>query len=253
MISRKLKVALLMILLMCTNFSINNVVGAENERPIVVELFTSQGCPSCPPADKFIGELAKEEAGKILALSFHVDYWDKNGWKDPFSSPYNTGRQENYAANFKLSSLYTPQAVIDGIYYGTGSRRDEVRKNIKKARNDMENIPVKIGVNGGEINILVGSKGDEIQKISDKDDYCDIFLISFDREHVTKIYRGENIGRMIKNTNVVKGIYNVGQWNSAQLSGSIDLSQVEKSDAIALIVQEKYQGRIKGAGVYYLK
>ena len=96
------------------------------ERPIVVELFTSEGCSSCPPADKLLAELANRP--DILALSFHVDYWDRLGWKDPYSSHQATERQNRYATLLDLASVYTPQIVVDGKWQAVGSDRADIEQ-----------------------------------------------------------------------------------------------------------------------------
>src|SRR2546430_9680821 len=101
------------------------------ERPIVVELFTSEGCSSCPPADALLAELAGRP--DVLALSFHVDYWDRLGWKDPFSSPDATRRQHGYAEPFGISTGYTPQMVVDGRWQAVGSDRSEVEQALGSA------------------------------------------------------------------------------------------------------------------------
>src|SRR5260221_6446662 len=99
------------VLLVCAMFACNRAVNAQ-PRPAVVELFTSEGCSSCPPAEAYIGELAQHK--DVLALAFHVDYWDNLGWKDPFSLRLSTDRQYAYSTVLGHSSVYTPQVVIDG-------------------------------------------------------------------------------------------------------------------------------------------
>src|SRR6516164_7919120 len=114
------------------------------ERPIVVELFTSEGCSSCPPADKLLAELANRP--DVLALSFHVDYWDRLGWKDPYSSREATKRQNRYATLLDLATVYTPQIVVDGKWQAVGSDRPDVEHAIELARGNRREVPVRLAV-----------------------------------------------------------------------------------------------------------
>src|SRR5260370_2452132 len=104
------------------------------ERPLVVELFTSQGCSSCPPADALLAGLASRP--EVLALSFHVDYWDRLGWKDPFSSPEATRRQHRYAELLGTGTVYTPQIIVDGRWQAVGSDPGEVERALDAAPRD---------------------------------------------------------------------------------------------------------------------
>ena len=110
----------------------SQAVQAETRQPVVVELYTSQGCSSCPPADAFLGELARQD--DVIALSLHVDYWDDMGWKDTFASPNTTARQRAYKQVLNSRYVYTPQIVVDGRGHAVGSRRAEVRALIAEAR-----------------------------------------------------------------------------------------------------------------------
>src|SRR5712671_6375700 len=106
--------------------------AAADPRPVVVELFTSQGCSSCPPADALLGELAKK--GEVLALGFHISYWDSLGWRDPRSSKSSTERQKAYARRFSDGRVYTPQIVVDGSSEMVGSDREAVLDAVRAAR-----------------------------------------------------------------------------------------------------------------------
>src|ERR1700726_1026943 len=117
------------------------------ERPIVVELFTSEGCSSCPPADALLAELAGRP--DVLALSFHVDYWDRLGWRDPFSSPDATRRQHGYAELLGLSTVYTPQIVVDGRWQAVGSDRADVERALGAAQRSGDEVPVALAVDQG--------------------------------------------------------------------------------------------------------
>jgi hypothetical protein len=182
------------------------VASLAAERPVVVELFTSQGCSSCPPADAYLRELTKDRRD-VLALAFHVTYWDRLGWKDPFSLPAATQRQDVYGHRFGDGS-YTPEIVVDGAASMVGSDRRDVGSAIENAkRNGRTAAAVSVSKNGEQVSIQVGA-GNGSGKI---------LLIGFDREHTTAVGRGENSGRTLTEANVVRSIRSVGQWSGAAL------------------------------------
>src|SRR5690242_11593741 len=147
------------------------------QRPIVVELFTSEGCSSCPPADALLAELASRP--DVLALSFHVDYWDRLGWKDPFSSPDATRRQHGYADLLGLATVYTPQIVVDGKWQAVGSDHGEVEHALGAARRNRDEVPVGLAVEDGRAKISLGPGSDRASAA--------LLLIGFDRRHVTAV------------------------------------------------------------------
>jgi hypothetical protein len=131
-------------------------VRAGDNALTVVELFTSQGCSSCPPADEMLGELAAQP--DIQALSFHVDYWDYIGWKDLFALPGNTERQRSYAKRFGRSYVYTPQMVIDGAVESTGRNARDVLRMIESAKST-QRVPVSLGAAAdGGMKVMLGSR-----------------------------------------------------------------------------------------------
>lgn len=209
--------------------------AAEAAPVTVVELFTSQGCSSCPPADSFLAELADRPG--VLALSFHVDYWDYIGWKDPYSSQENTRRQREYARRFDLSYVYTPQIVVGGSLQTAGSNRAIVLDALRQRRSAPP-VPVpdlKRDASGGLVIGLPALEGG------------DLWLIAYDREHVTAVQRGENRGATIRNRNVVRKIVGLGSWD-----GRPDTRRVEtppgKGGGLVLLVQSPRDGRIVSAG-----
>lgn len=212
--------------------------AAGEEQPVVVELFTSQGCSSCPPADRFLGELAKRD--DVVALSVHVDYWDYIGWKDPFASPANTKRQHRYAQKLGLRYVYTPQMVIQGTDHATGSDRRAVLAKIAEARK-LDRLPVTIARSGDGVRVTVPG--------AHTTDKAAVWLALFDRQHETAIRRGENGGRTLKYHNVVRNMVRIGTWTGLPLdipTGSADMS-AEGRDGCAVIVQSLSTGRILGA------
>src|SRR5437660_11649059 len=140
------------------------------ERLIVVELFTSEACSSCPPADALLAELARRP--DVLTLSFHVDYWDRLGWKDPYSSREATDRQNRYATLLDLATVYTPQIVVDGRWQAVGSDRADVERALDLARRDRPEVPVILALDHSHARIKLGPGSDGV---------ASVLLIGFDR------------------------------------------------------------------------
>src|SRR5215472_14756494 len=158
--------------------------AGASERPIVVELFTSEGCSSCPPADALLAELAGRP--DVVALSFHVDYWDRLGWKDPFSSAAATERQQRYASLLGLATVYTPQIVVDGKWQAVGSDRAEVEHALVSARREHTELPVDLDLSQRLARIELGPAQRPISAA--------VLLVGFDRHHVSAVAHGENAG-----------------------------------------------------------
>jgi hypothetical protein len=207
-----------------------------DERPIVVELFTSEGCSSCPPADKLLAELANRP--DVLALSFHVDYWDRLGWKDPYSSREATQRQNRYARLLDLAAVYTPQIVVEGKWQAVGSDHADVEHALDLARRSHKEIPVTLALDHGRAQVKLGAAGDVAS--------ASLLLIGFDRRHVTAVKRGENGGRTLTHVDVVRGIEEIAQVKSSP--GEIEVPVRWQCDRIAAVVQAA-DGRILGVAV----
>ena len=204
------------------------------ERPIVVELFTSEGCSSCPPADALLAELAKRP--DVLALSFHVDYWDRLGWKDPYSTRAATDRQIRYAKLLALHTVYTPQIVVDGKWEAVGSDRSDVERLLERAHRDPPEVPVTLALDHGQAQITLGPGSDGVA--------ASVLLIGFDRRHVSAVRRGENSGRTLAHVDVVRGIEEIA-WPSAD---EIAVPIPWHSELIAAVVQAA-DGRVLGVAV----
>ena len=207
---------------------------------IVVELFTSQGCSSCPPADAYLHELAEMDG--VLPLSMHVDYWDYIGWKDPFAMPKVGERQREYAAHFGLRYVYTPQAVVHGIDQATGSDRRAVGRAIARLRGKHQ-VPIEL------VKTADGGMAINLPDDPTVEHRARITMVVFDREHQTAIKRGENRGRTIKYRNVVRGFRPIAQWNGR--AASVPLSARElasmQGESCVIIVQSMRTGHILGA------
>jgi hypothetical protein len=202
------------------------------DRPIVVELFTSQGCSSCPPANAYLNELARQRRD-LLPLAFHVTYWDRLGWKDPFSLEAATDRQARYGKRFGDGS-YTPEIVVDGLTSHVGSYRDEIGSAITGAKQRGETAAsIDFRNDGNRLQISIGSGSGRGK----------VLLIGFDRAHQTAIRRGENGGRTLDEANVVRSIRAVGDWNGTPLR----ISETFPEGQEAAVILEAPDGRIVGA------
>ncbi|MBV9685662.1 MAG: DUF1223 domain-containing protein [Alphaproteobacteria bacterium] len=206
------------------------------ERATVVELFTSEGCSSCPPADALLAELAARP--EVLAFSFHVDYWDRLGWKDPYSSADATRRQHGYADLLGLSTVYTPQIVVDGRWQAVGSDRAEIEEALGAARRSREEVPVALAVHQGKAHVTLGPSGDGVG--------ATLLLIGFDRRHVTAVAGGENGGRTLSHVDVVRSIEEVAQFDGRARAFEVPIRP--PCDRVAAILQAR-DGRILGVAV----
>jgi hypothetical protein len=214
-------------------------VGQANaERALtVVELFTSQGCSSCPPADHVLGELAQE--WDIIALSYHVDYWDYMGWKDVFGRPENSQRQRIYAHRMKNKNVYTPQMIINGTADVVGSRPMDVAKAVLNAKKST--MPVSVKITPVAQGLLVSAVSNGLQAGS-----YDLIAAAITPKAEVQIKRGENRGKTIRYVNVVRNFKPIGQLSNGQASLTVPAIDGAK---LAVIVQAKGQGPIVGAAL----
>jgi len=212
---------------------------------VVVELFTSQGCSSCPPADRLLGELAARD--DVIALSFHVDYWNYLGWDDPFSSVESTNRQRSYRAAFGLRYVYTPQIVIGGAAQAVGSHRGEVLRAVERLRGAKQ---VKVDVSHPDKKTAIVRIGAGETPAGP----ATVWLFAYDKSHSTDIRRGENSGVKLVNTHVVRATREIGEWTGKDLKIALPIAMmgIEKQDGCAIVVQSKDGGRIYGAAEFPL-
>ena len=208
---------------------------------VVVELYTSQSCSSCPPADKFLGELAKRK--DVLALSMHVDYWNALGWRDPWSSADVTARQRRYARSLGTRYVSTPQAIIGGAAYAVGSDRGAVSRLIEKSRRAQRTrVQPRITMpTPGRLTVtLPGGKLAAPAMV---------WFVAFDDRHTARITGGENSGATITYTNVVRALRPVGTWTGKGRSFEIDISKDLQAGFgnCAILVQAASEGPILGA------
>lgn len=218
------------------------------KRPVVVELFTSQGCYSCPPADKYLGALAKRPG--VLALSFHVDYWNYLGWRDPYSSHEATRRQRVYAWAMRRRGVYTPQMVVDGKLQGIGSYRGTIAGLIQIRQKAKDHGVEVILARADAKTLTLTVKGDQ-----GRTGKCTVWLIYFDRQHTTKIPRGENAGKTLTYYNVVREFRKIAVFKGQDMTVTLPARGAKgaRYDRAAILVQRPKGGRIVGAAVVDLK
>lgn len=208
----------------------------------VVELFTSQGCSSCPPADALLTDLAKRD--DVLALSVHVNYWDYIGWKDPYGTAAGTERQRDYARRFGLGYVYTPQMVVQGHAQMTGSDRGAVLKGITQDQS-MPHMQVEIRTDTASATAVLPAH--------DGGEAADVWAVAFDRHQSTRVERGENGGRTLNYSNVVRELKRIGTWHGQAAELALPIAEMGPGhDAVAVLVQSQSSGIILGAAVLSL-
>ena len=191
----------------------------------VVELFTSQGCSSCPPADKVIGELSKDPS--VIALSMPIDYWDYLGWKDTLADSRFSARQRAYSRVRGDREVYTPQAVVNGAVHVIGSDREAIESAIEETvRNgSVMSVPVRMAIDGHALTVSVASAGEHASR-----KHGEVWICSISRAVPIAIGRGENSGRELTYYNVVRNLLKVGDWNGAAGTWSVPLDNIARED-----------------------
>lgn len=219
---------------------------AKRSAPVVVELFTSQGCSSCPPADAFMGELIHRPG--VIALSYNVDYWDYLGWRDTLGSPVFSRRQRDYAARRGDGQVYTPQMVIDGRHHAVGSQKAAVFRAIAEAaRGDGATVPVKVSETSNEVVIdVAGAPGERLKRDST------VWVLVVAPRITVAISRGENAGNKITYSNVVRRIIPAGSWHGDAVTLKLPKADLmaDPSDFCVALLQEGGVGPIIGATLY---
>lgn len=227
----KSSVALVAVLL---GFTAAAAPSFADPRPVVVELFTSQGCSSCPPADALLGELATR-AG-ILALGFHISYWDRLGWKDPLSSEAATERQRRYARHLGDGRVYTPELVVDGTEDVVGSDRDAVLTAVRRASDAQRASEVPVHIAADRHSVAIGSGSGK----------GEVVLLRFAQRRTTQIGAGENSGRVATDYNGVETLSTLGTWDGAMREFAI--APPAPGEGVAVLVQAP-DGHMLGAAM----
>ncbi len=212
-----------------------NTAAVAQDRPVVVELFTSQGCSSCPAADALLHQLAKDK--DVIALALHVDYWDYIGWKDSFGSAVFSKRQRAYAATQGERMVYTPQMMFNGVEHVVGNRKGKVRDALKRHKALSPTVSVAAKRQGNDVVI-------DLAPLAGRGDYI-VQLVTYRAKATVNITRGENAGRTISYANVVTKWDQVGRWNGRS-SKTLKVKGAG-SEPMAVLVQAKGLGEIVGS------
>lgn len=236
--------------------SASNPASSPASRPTVVELYTSEGCSSCPPAEAQIGRLAQRP--DVIALAFHVGYWDDLGWRDRFGLPESVARQRQYAHALHLPSVYTPQLVIDGqrdLVGGggdnaiTGAIGSGVGSAIGSGSGSdarKSGVPLDLSAQDGYLTITLGAQPQPAA--------CDVLLLGLLPHASSTVTRGENAGRELREFNIVRSVRKLGDWQGEGRSFTVPLTVLAPDATGAVVlVQQHDQGPIVGAASRQLR
>nr|WP_083639391.1 DUF1223 domain-containing protein [Xaviernesmea oryzae] len=208
----------------------------------VVELFTSQGCSSCPPADAALRKLV--ESGEVIALGYHVDYWNYRGWADTLATKDNTARQYGYSRSFGKNGVYTPQAVLNGREHMNGGDLAGINRRLTEMRESRQGLDVAVTAmrRGDEIDIEVGRQESATGK-------ANVVAVYFAPQKVVTMHRGENNGRTISYMNSVRDVQTIGMWDGKATSFVLPASVLQEDDrgGVAILVQQMKDGETPGA------
>jgi hypothetical protein len=240
---------LLFITLLFTDFGRSNELTPANTSTgfAVVELFTSEGCSSCPAADETIIELSKEFSDNVYFLGYHVDYWNYLGWKDEFSSKVFTDRQHEYANEFNLNSIYTPQVVVNGKKELAGSDKSLLRQTIKDELKINPSITIELKAAKKSENLISVSYNVEG---AGKDEQLQIALVQLIA--VTNVKRGENRGHELKHINIVREL-KIADRKSYPAEFTLPTGLSEKDIKFVAFVQDKKSLKINSAAEIVIK
>jgi hypothetical protein len=218
-------------------------------RAVVVELFTSEGCSSCPPADELLGHLRQDLSAKniqVIPLGFHVDYWNSLGWKDRFSSAEFTQRQEQYTRALKVDGPYTPEMVVDGEVEFVGHDAGQAQRTIRQQASQLETAQVKISLTStDQLNIQVkGAAGPSNANA--------LAMLAITEDNLaTHVFSGENGGRELHHAAVVRELHELGLLHNGAMEATVPLKlqkDWKRNDLRAIVfVQNGPSGKIEGA------
>jgi len=247
-------------------FSVLWLAAAQAEEPrvpVIVELFTSEGCSSCPPADQLLARMDRNQpvaGARVIALEEHVDYWNSLGWTDPFSSPQYRGRQNDYGRKFQAESVFTPQMIVNGeaAFVGTDGER-ALREIGKAAQAQTTLVDLKATANASDsdlMNLTVRVDTSKAGKVRNSN----VYLAVTESDLSSNVTRGENSGRLLRHAPLVRSFGVIGKLyshgsSSGAITNTLRLPREWKRENLRAVVfvQERDTYKITGAGVAELR
>ena len=213
----------------------------EQDGFALIELFTSEGCSSCPAADEVVEEIQKKYGDKnVLVLGYHVDYWNKLGWRDIFSEASFTQRQEYYSNIFRLNSIYTPQVVVNGEKEFIGSNKSKLISSIDEQLNERSAVSIKLDAiqnTEGKINVQYSAEGTDAKKEQ-------AILVLVQKMATNEIKKGENKGKTLHHINIVRNIFYL-PLKEKTTNFTIPVGFSKEDFFVAGFIQDKRSGKIK--------
>jgi hypothetical protein len=222
----------------------SGAAAGEQKRLDVLELFTSQGCSSCPPADLLLGQFAKRD--NVLALSFPVNYWDHLGWRDTLAKDAFNERQRGYAGARGDREIYTPQIVVNGLVHTVGSQKSAIEAAMTKTGRELRAawVPLSLECGGGDAKLQAGDAPASSEYRSGK-----LWLLFYSNSVTVVIGRGENHGREITYTNVVRQLLPAGNWEGREARYQVKIPQGARFDGCVALLQSDKSQAVIGASV----
>ena len=195
----------------------------------VIELFTSQACSSCPPADRLLAELERDPS--LIALSWHIDYWDYLGWKDTFSQPAFAARQKAYSAVRGDRNIYTPQVIVNGVRQMVGSNRSDIDAAISSRQSSELTVPITFDNTGSSVRVSIGAAPIGGLRTGT------VYLLPVFRSREVTIHRGENASHAIAYTNVIRSVNQLTSWAGEAISVDVPSAKMGDSDGYFVLLQ----------------
>ena len=227
-----------------------NAGQPQVSHPVVIELFTSQGCSDCPAADRIVSELAKRK--DVLALSLPITYWDMLGWKDTFATEANTYRQKSYAKTMNRSGIYTPQVIIDGKIDVVGNQRDRVMNAISSRQTQIASeapINLALGIASGRVEIAIPAAA---ARAKDKP-LATIWVMRTLSSGSVNVQQGENKNHQLSYANLVRELHRAGEWTGEAMKIDVPITTGKsKHDGVAVVLQSHDYGEVIAAAMIKL-